>query len=67
MIATPTLVEPGGCRSGIDASFAYSHGFKSMEDMSDLTLSPAISACRRQVFLNKYIEAEVKLGLTYTI
>ena len=60
---TPTLVDSGGCESGINTSFAYSH----MEDMSNLTLSPAISACRGQVFFNKYIEAEVKLGSTDTM
>ena len=56
---TPTLVDSGGCEPGINASFAYSHGFKIMEVTSGLKLSPTISACGGQVFFNKDIEAEV--------
>ena len=63
---TPTLVDSGGCESGINASFARNNGFKIIEDSSDLTLSPAISACGGQVFFDKYVEVEIKLGSTYT-
>ena len=61
-----TLVDSGGCESCINTSFAYANNFTVFEDKSAQKQSPAISACGGQIFFNKYVEVEIKLGSTYT-
>ena len=60
-----TLVDSGGCESCINTSFAYANNFTIFDDESAHKQSPAISACRRQIYFNKYVEVEIKLGSTY--